>query len=137
MEQFLQNQKGLVQKVFDKVYDKYDLMNDFMSLGIHRIWKKDFMMMMSPSLNKKLIDVGCGTGNFAHLAAKNSASRVLGIDYAPEAIVIAKNIHKHHNLKFEAINVSQVKEKFDVIVSIGTLEHMDEPFKTLKTFAKR
>ena len=67
MKQLLQNQKGLVQKVFDKVHNKYDLMNDFMSLGIHRIWKKDFMMMLSPSLNKKLIDVACGTGDIGKL----------------------------------------------------------------------
>ena len=57
MKQILQNQKDKVQKVFDNVYDKYDLMNDFMSLGIHRMWKKDLVMMMCPSLNKKLIDV--------------------------------------------------------------------------------
>ena len=67
MKQILQNQKDKVQKVFDNVYDKYDLMNDFMSLGIHRIWKKDFIMMMSPGLNKKLIDVGCGTGDIGKL----------------------------------------------------------------------
>ncbi len=67
MKQILQNQKDKVQKVFDNVYDKYDLMNDFMSLGIHRIWKKDFIMMMAPSLNKKLIDVGCGTGDIGKL----------------------------------------------------------------------
>ena len=40
MQQYLQNKKGLVKSVFDQVFDKYDLMNDFMSLGIHRIWKK-------------------------------------------------------------------------------------------------
>jgi len=67
MKQILQNQKDKVKKVFDNVYDKYDLMNDFMSLGIHRMWKKDFIMMMSPSLNKKLIDVGCGTGDIGKL----------------------------------------------------------------------
>ena len=40
MQQELQNKKGLVDNVFDKSYDKYDLMNDIMSLGIHRVWKK-------------------------------------------------------------------------------------------------
>ena len=40
MQQYLQNKKGLVQGVFDKVYSKYDLMNDIMSLGVHRAWKK-------------------------------------------------------------------------------------------------
>jgi demethylmenaquinone methyltransferase/2-methoxy-6-polyprenyl-1,4-benzoquinol methylase len=38
-------------------------MNDFMSLGVHRFWKKSLINMMNPSLNKKLIDVGCGTGD--------------------------------------------------------------------------
>jgi len=51
MQQYLQNQKGLVQSVFNHVYDKYDLMNDLMSLGIHRIWKKNLINMMNPSLN--------------------------------------------------------------------------------------
>ncbi len=67
MQQYLQNKKGLVQNVFDKVYDKYDLMNDFMSLGIHRIWKKNFINMINPCSNKKLIDVACGTGDIGKL----------------------------------------------------------------------
>ena len=55
MQQYLQNKKGLVENVFDQVYDQYDLMNDFMSLGIHRLWKKDLLAMMNPSKNQKLI----------------------------------------------------------------------------------
>ena len=39
MQQNLQKKRGLVKKVFDNVYNKYDLMNDFMSLGVHRQWK--------------------------------------------------------------------------------------------------
>ena len=67
MQQYLQNKKGLVDGVFDQVYNKYDLMNDFMSLGIHRFWKKSLINMMSPSLNKNLIDVACGTGDIGKL----------------------------------------------------------------------
>ena len=67
MQQYLQNKKRLVQNVFDKVYNKYDLMNDFMSLGIHRIWKKNFINMINPCSNKKLIDVACGTGDIGKL----------------------------------------------------------------------
>ena len=40
MQQNLQNKKGLVENVFNQVYNKYDLMNDFMSMGVHRYWKK-------------------------------------------------------------------------------------------------
>ena len=43
MQQYLQNKKGLVENVFNKVFDKYDIMNDFMSFGIHRAWKKNLI----------------------------------------------------------------------------------------------
>ena len=65
MQQYLQNKKGLVQGVFDKVYDKYDIMNDLMSLGVHRIWKRNLINWMNPGKNKILADVACGTGDIS------------------------------------------------------------------------
>ncbi len=67
MQQNLQNKAGLVEGVFNKVYDKYDLMNDFMSFGIHRTWKKNLMNWMSPNKDKKYLDVACGTGDLGKL----------------------------------------------------------------------
>ena len=67
MQQNLQNKAGLVEGVFNKVFDKYDLMNDFMSFGIHRLWKKNLMNWMSPSKDKKYLDVACGTGDLGKL----------------------------------------------------------------------
>ena len=67
MQQSLQQKKGLVQTVFNKVFDKYDLMNDLMSLGIHRSWKNNLIKIMNPSITQNLIDVGCGTGDIAKL----------------------------------------------------------------------
>ncbi len=72
MQQYLQNKKNLVQDVFNQVFDKYDLMNDFMSLGIHRLWKKNLINMMSPSNTKSLIDVACGTGDIGKLFLDNT-----------------------------------------------------------------
>ena len=71
MQQYLQNKKGLVQNVFDQVYDQYDLMNDFMSLGVHRLWKKTLLNLMNPSPNQNLVDVACGTGDIAKLFLNN------------------------------------------------------------------
>ena len=71
MQQYLQNKKGLVQSVFDQVYDQYDLMNDLMSLGIHRIWKKNLLNLMNSTADQKLIDVACGTGDIAKLFLEN------------------------------------------------------------------
>ncbi|MDA9663364.1 bifunctional demethylmenaquinone methyltransferase/2-methoxy-6-polyprenyl-1,4-benzoquinol methylase UbiE [Candidatus Pelagibacter sp.] len=67
MQQYLQNKKGLVQNVFNQVYDKYDLMNDCMSLGIHRMWKRNLIRWMNPLVGQKLIDVACGTGDLGKL----------------------------------------------------------------------
>ena len=99
MQQELQNKKGLVNNVFDKSYDKYDLMNDIMSLGIHRIWKKDLIFWMSPKQNKNLIDVASGTGDIAKLFSKltNTKSKVLCID--PNKKMISKGKEKLSNLK--------------------------------------
>ena len=82
MQQYLQNKKGLVENVFNQVYDQYDLMNDFMSLGIHRLWKKNMLNMMNPSNNQKLIDVACGTGDIAKLFLShvNKSSKITCID---------------------------------------------------------
>ena len=57
----------LVAKVFQDVFDKYDLMNDLMSLGIHRLWKKNFIHYLNPQKNTTLIDVASGTGDIAKL----------------------------------------------------------------------
>ena len=72
MKQILQNKNGLVQTVFDQVFDKYDLMNDFMSLGVHRLWKKNLINWMKPSKGKKLVDVACGTGDIGKLYLDNT-----------------------------------------------------------------
>ena len=61
------NSERLVTKVFQDVFDKYDLMNDLMSLGIHRLWKKNFINWLNPQKNSSLIDVASGTGDIAKL----------------------------------------------------------------------
>jgi demethylmenaquinone methyltransferase/2-methoxy-6-polyprenyl-1,4-benzoquinol methylase len=55
----------LVTDVFDSVADKYDLMNDLMSGGIHRLWKNRFVQLMHPRGNRSLLDVAGGTGDIA------------------------------------------------------------------------
>ena len=99
MQQYLQNKKGLVQNVFDKVYNQYDLMNDFMSLGIHRIWKKNLLNMMNPHDNQNLIDVACGTGDIAKLFLNhvNKSSQITCVD--PNKGMIQKGKEKLKDFK--------------------------------------
>ena len=99
MQQYLQNKKGLVQNVFDNVYDRYDLMNDFMSFGVHRLWKKSLLHMMNPSNNQNLIDVACGTGDIAKLFLNlvNKSSQITCLD--PNKRMIQKGKEKLHKFK--------------------------------------
>ena len=102
MQQYLQNKKGLVQNVFNQVYDRYDLMNDFMSLGVHRLWKISLLNMMNPSFNQNLIDVACGTGDIAKLFLKHvsKSSQITCVD--PNKGMISKGQDKLS--KFKNIN---------------------------------
>ncbi len=103
MQQNLQNKKGLVQGVFDKVYNKYDLMNDFMSLGTHRIWKKNLINMMNPSLQSNLIDVACGTGDIGKLFLDNTKKNLAITCVDPNKSMIAKGkekLNKYDNIKW-------------------------------------
>ncbi|KAJ1561161.1 2-hexaprenyl-6-methoxy-1,4-benzoquinone methyltransferase [Nowakowskiella sp. JEL0078] len=55
----------LVGQVFGSVAKNYDVMNDFMSMGIHRLWKDHFINSLAPSRDTKLLDVAGGTGDIA------------------------------------------------------------------------
>src|SRR6202040_1400184 len=58
----------LVRAVFDSVAGRYDLMNDLMSLGIHRWWKAEMVAWLNPRPGQQLLDVAGGTGDIALLA---------------------------------------------------------------------
>ena len=112
MKQDLQQKKGLVEGVFNKVYDKYDIMNDLMSLGVHRLWKKNLIQSMNPSHSKSLIDVACGTGDIANLYIKatNQNSKILCID--PNVKMISKckkKLSKYSNIKWKVANAENLK----------------------------
>jgi 2-polyprenyl-3-methyl-5-hydroxy-6-metoxy-1,4-benzoquinol methylase len=88
---------------------------------------------------KRVLDVGCGTGLMAYEIAKHGAARMLGVDYSPEGIALAQKNYTHANLEFRCEDIFKskaLKEKFDVVVSLGTLEHMDDPLHALKVFKK-
>ncbi len=56
---------GMVRDLFSDVANKYDIMNDVMSMGIHRVWKEAMMDWLAPRAGQKLLDVAGGTGDVA------------------------------------------------------------------------
>jgi demethylmenaquinone methyltransferase/2-methoxy-6-polyprenyl-1,4-benzoquinol methylase len=59
------DKSGLVKEVFNNVASKYDVMNDLMSIGIHRVWKNALINWLVPKENQNLLDVAGGTGDIA------------------------------------------------------------------------
>ena len=65
---------GRGQGVFNSVASKYDIMNDVMSVGIHRIWKEAMMDWLAPRSGQKLLDVAGGTGDISFKFLKRAGS---------------------------------------------------------------
>jgi demethylmenaquinone methyltransferase/2-methoxy-6-polyprenyl-1,4-benzoquinol methylase len=66
----VQEKKRLVHDVFRSVAGNYDLMNDLMSLGVHRAWKRDFVANSGVRLGDRVLDLAGGTGDIAALLSR-------------------------------------------------------------------
>ena len=138
MDQILQQKKGLVKGVFNSVFKKYDIMNDLMSLGIHRIWKKNLIQIMNPSKNKSLIDVACGTGDIAKLYSEvtNHNPKILCVDPNINMIKECKeNLRNYKNIKWKICNAEKLSvpdNSFDFYTISFGLRNVKDINKSLK-----
>ena len=135
MKSNIQNKTELVNSVFSRVYKKYDLMNDVMSLGIHRLWKEKFIDWMYPLHGAKLIDVATGTGDIAKLfldRTKNSGQvtcvepnlemlslgkrklynykTIKWINSQAEEIPVEDNVFDYYSISYGIRNVSDINK---------------------------
>ena len=137
MQQNLQQKKGLVKSVFDTVYNKYDLMNDFMSLGIHRYWKKELIRQINPSSNDTLVDVACGTGDIAKLFSdvNQNRSKILCVDFNRKMLDEGKKrLKSYKNIKWKlsnAENLSLPSNSFDFYTISFGLRNTKDVRKTI------
>ena len=78
-----------VKNVFRSVAGQYDLMNDLMSVGIHRLWKHDTMNRINPQPGERHLDVAGGTGELARafIDLADAAAKRRGLDKSASAIV--------------------------------------------------
>ena len=103
----------LVQNVFSDIAKHYDLMNDLMSFGSHRLWKKKFVEIINPKKNEIIIDVGSGTGDIAKNILKTKFNGELHLlDLNSQMINIGKStIGKNKNVFFHKGNAEDLKFK--------------------------
>jgi demethylmenaquinone methyltransferase/2-methoxy-6-polyprenyl-1,4-benzoquinol methylase len=88
--------QGLVNQVFAAVAGRYDLMNDLMSGGLHRLWKRDLITMLNAPRGEtpfRLLDVAGGTGDIALRYARDSGPKATAVicDISPEMLEVGRN----------------------------------------------
>jgi len=73
-----------VRGLFEEIAPRYDALNDLLSLGLHRIWKRQAVVRLRPAPGQRLVDLCCGTGDLALVLAARvrPGGRVLGLDAA-------------------------------------------------------
>jgi len=147
----LNNQKknSIVNKVFDTVNEKYDLMNDLMSFGVHRQWKKNLIEWMGPSKNDTLIDVASGTGDVANLFSNklNDQCSVECVEpninmlkIGKKKLAYKKNINWHNNyaekLPFKSNTFDYYSVSFGIRNTSNIRKSLEEAYRVLKPGGK-
>jgi demethylmenaquinone methyltransferase/2-methoxy-6-polyprenyl-1,4-benzoquinol methylase len=83
--------KPLVRAVFERVAPRYDLMNDLMSLGIHRVWKRIFMTALRPRPGDRLLDLAGGTGDISFGWREAGGGPALLTDINPAMLAVGRD----------------------------------------------
>ena len=126
----------LVQKVFSDVAFNYDLMNDVMSFGAHRLWKKTFIDIVNPSYDDKIIDVGSGSGDLVLEIQKRCLNiKIDIIDLNKEMLKEGKKRIKKGNVSFyqqNAESLSFASNKFDKYIIAFCLRNITNIDQSLK-----
>ena len=126
----------LVQKVFSDVANNYDLMNDVMSFGAHRLWKKSFIDIVNPSAGDKIIDVGSGSGDLVLEILKRDLNlKIDMIDLNKKMLLEGKKRIKNNNVKFfqqnaEKLNfLNNIYDKYLISFCLRNVTDIDQSFK--------
>ena len=99
----------LVQDIFTNVASNYDLMNDIMSFGSHRLWKTKLIDLMNIQENENILDVGSGTGDLINLILKlKKNNNIYAVDLNSEMLKYAKKRHKNKNVTFIRANAEKL-----------------------------
>jgi len=120
--------RSIINNIFSSVHNKYDIMNDLMSLGLHRIWKKYLINSMSLRRNMKVLDLACGTCDLAQLIIKQIEKEenlfMLDLNYKMLRIgknkCVNKNITKSNIIQGDVQNLPFKNNYFDrICISFG------------------
>lgn len=111
---------NVVKKVFNDVYENYDLMNDIMSIGMHRLWKSQVFELINPNSNDKFMDLAGGSGDLSKIIKKRYInSQCILVDSNKNMIDKAKKKLSHTNVTYvnaKAERLPFANNEFDFIL---------------------
>ena len=130
----------LVKDLFDSVSNRYDFLNDLLSFGLHRLWKKQLLKWLQPSAGEKWIDLCCGTGDLSLQLARlvSPDGSIIGVDFSSSQILLAKKRAQGDPslsiswLVKDALNTSLPSESFDGVVMAYGLRNLPNPEEGLR-----
>jgi len=129
-----------VKKIFNKISYKYDFLNNLLSFGLHKLWKRKLVNLLEPLNGEDWADLCCGTGDLAFLIFKRVSPKgsITGIDSAEDILNIAKKkseLRKNNFIKWEIKDVLEIHDcskNFDgICMSYGlrNLNNIEEGIK--------
>ncbi len=143
--------QGLLNSVFASVAERYDLMNDLMSGGLHRLWKADFISWLHPPKGIepfRLLDVAGGTGDIAMRYARASGENATAVicDISPEMLDVGRRriaqAHLDHRIRCVEGNAEALPfdagtfDAYTIAFGIRNVTHIDralsEAFRVLR-----
>tara|TARA_Y100001970_G_C14210129_1_gene846390 strand:+ start:192 stop:923 length:732 start_codon:yes stop_codon:yes gene_type:complete len=127
----------LVQNVFSSVAKNYDVMNDLMSLGMHRLWKKRFIEIIDIKKDDVILDVGSGSGDIANEIIKENLKITLYLlDLNKEMLDQGKKrLKKYNDIKFIIGDAEKLKfesNTFDKYLISFCLRNVTEYVNSIK-----
>lgn len=140
------DKEPLVQGVFSTVASKYDVMNDFMSFGLHRWWKAELSKELNPAEHEVLLDVAGGTGDVGNLYLSKGGKSVVISDLNKEMLEQGKLKHRDARISWVHANAEKLPfpdnsfDYYTISFGIRNITNIDkalsEAFRVLKKGGK-
>ena len=130
----------MVGEVFTSVASKYDIMNDFMSMGVHRLWKRHFVLTSGVEKGAQVLDLAGGTGDIAKLLAPKvtSSGHIIVGDINQEMLDVGKDrlidAGLHGLVSTQQMNAEELpfeEDRFDLITMAFGLRNVTDQQKAL------
>lgn len=133
-----------VEALFNSVAPRYDRLNDLLSLGLHRQWKRQLLSWLSPQPRERWLDLCCGTGDLALALARKlrPEGSVLGLDAAAEPLTLAAERAGREPwlpvqwLQADALETGLPDQDFDGVVMAYGLRNLADPFLGFQEMAR-